>query len=262
MTVELEQAKLKRDASVLKIATPNPVCCDEGATIADLVNLMLESGMRRIPIVSEGELKGILSTWDVLDAFLRREDFSKPVSTIVIRDVIWCSADDTIGFVLQKLKLSRRGGFPVLRDKKIVGIVTERDYIKAFANVKFGTRVSEAMTPNPLFIAPGLSVMDCLKSLVNTRFRRLPVVKDSKLRGIVTTADLLHFIHANNYELEALKGSADQVIKKRVYTESPGKDLSQAIKKMIRYKVGGLVITEDDAVRGILTERDVLVEIV
>jgi predicted transcriptional regulator len=260
--IELEKAGLERDASILRIATPDPVCCDERASIAEFVDLIFESGMRRIPIVSRGRLTGLLSTSDILDAFLRSEDFSNPVSTIMVRDVIYCLATDTIGFVLQKMKLSRRGGFPVLKGKRVVGIVTERDFIKPFAKLKFGVRVGDSMTPNPLFISPELSILDCLKSLVNTRFRRMPVVRNGELVGLVTTADLLRFIHEREYEQEALRKPLSLVIVKMVRTISPAEDLGRAVQRMIKHGIGGLIVTEDSRVKGILTERDVLVEII
>jgi len=58
---------------------------------------------------------------------------------------------DSIEFVLQKIKLSRRGGLPILKKRKLVGMVSERDFVKYFDKVKFGKNVGEIMTKKPFF---------------------------------------------------------------------------------------------------------------
>lgn len=260
--IELEAAGLRRDASVLDIASPHPVCLEENCSIKQLVELMLNTGLRRIPILSKQKLIGILTTWDVLDAFLRREDFDQPVGRIAVRDVIVCSAQESVEDVLYKFKLSRRGGFPVLKDGKVVGMVTEHDFIKRFAHVRFNVQVSDAMTPNPLFLTPKLSLLECFRSLVSTRFRRLPIVEQKKLVGILTTADILRYLHEHAYDWQSLERDSNTLIKKEVFTIEPEAELSDAIKLMLRQRVGGLVVSKEGEVKGILTERDILVEIV
>jgi CBS domain-containing protein len=262
MTVELEAGGLKREDPILKIAIPKPVCCGEAETLRALVDKMVESGFRRIPIISDGKMVGILTSLDVLDAFLRREDFDQPVSTIMVRDVIYCRPDDTIGHVLQKFKLSRRGGFPIVKGGKPVAIVTERDIIQHFCQVSFGVKVRDVMTPKPLFISARVHILDCLKSVVNTRFRRLPVVENEKVMGLVTTGDLLRYIRTNGYAFDSLDEPLNRVIKKPIFTVPADEDVQEAVKIMIDKKVGGLLILEGDRLEGIITERDILMEII
>lgn len=263
MTVKLEDAGLDRFKRITEIGNMDPTYCEEDLRISELVEKMVKTGYRRMPIVSKDKtLVGILTTSDVLDAFLKNENFEDKVSTIMIRDVIFCEIDDTLDFVLQKFKLSRRGGFPIVSDRKLAGVISERDFVKHFSDVNFNMKVEECMTKKPFFIQPNISIFDCLKTLVNTHYRRLPIVENDKLVGITTTADLITYIYKNNYDRDAMDEAMDAVIIKDVYTIEKEKDLSDVVKLMKVKNVGGILVVDGDKLEGIVTERDILEEII
>ena len=201
---------------------------------------------------------------DILDSFLRGQKFDEKISTIMTRDIIFCESEDSIGYVLQKFKISRRGGLPILdKKKRIVGMVSERDFVKYFSNVEFGTKVEEIMTGKPFFVPPSISILDCLKSLVNTHYRRLPVVEDKKLIGIVTGIDFLRHIKEKDLNISNFKTSVGQILIKDVISISKEKDVSEAIRLMKTKDIGGIpVIDENKNLDGIITERDILEEII
>jgi CBS domain-containing protein len=180
----------------------------------------------------------------------------------MIRDVIFCEENDPIEFVLQKIKLSRRGGLPILKKKKVIGMVSERDFVKYFDKVKFEKTVSEIMTKKPFFISSSTSIFDGLKSIVNTHYRRLPVVEDNKLEGIVTAIDFLSYIKENKFEFEALDEPINKIMRKDIYTVNAEVDISEAVIEMKQKNVGGLLVVKDKKLEGIITERDILEEIV
>jgi len=260
--MRLEFGGLKRDQKIITVANLNPTCAEEKESIRNVAEKILKTGHRRIPITSKGKLVGIITSMDILDAFLRREDMNREVSTIMVREVIFCEKDESMEFVLQKFKISRRGGFPIVdEDEKVIGIVTERDFVRRFANVEFGVKVEDVMTKKPLYLKGNITILDGLKTIVNTRYRRIPLLEDGKLVGIVTAGDILRFIYENNFEHTPLllQGS---IFRKKVYSIDKNLDVSDAIKKMIEYDVGGLsVVDENGRLEGIITERDVLEEI-
>jgi CBS domain-containing protein len=261
--MELEKAGLNRESPITTIGNLTPVYIFEWQNIFSLIDLILEKQIRRIPVVNKKiELVGIITTMDILDAFLRRQEFSDAVSSIMIRDVIFCEESDSIGFVLQKIKLARRGGLPILKKKKLVGVVSERDFVKYFDKVNFGKSVREIMTKKPFFIPPSISILDGLKSMVNTHYRRLPVVENKNLEGIVTAIDFLTYIKENKFEFEALDEPINKIMRKEVYTINEEADISEAIGEMKRKNVGGLLVVKDKKLEGIITERDILEEIV
>jgi len=261
--IELEKAGLDRFQKIMKIATPNPVYCEDSEKIVDAASKIAKFGYRRLPILSRKKLVGVITISDILGAFLRKENFDDSISNIMTRDVIFCDANETINYVLQKFKISRRGGFPVLDRGELVGMVSERDFVKHFSDVQFGTRVEDVMTKKPFFIASNLSILDAFKSIVNTHYRRLPVVDNNILAGIVTTIDFLRYIVKNNFNFSTLDQGVEYIIIKDVFTITKEKDVSEAVKIMKSNNIGGLPVTDKNLkLEGIIAERDILEEIV
>jgi len=258
--MELEKAGLNRFKKIVAITKLDLVFSKDSDSINKVVKKILSTGYRKIPILSKSKLVGLVAITDILDAFLRKQIFDERISSIMTRDVIFCDANDTIGFALQKFKLSRRGSFPVLQNKKLVGMVSERDFVKYFADLDFGIKVEEAMTRKPFFLSSSATTQDCLKSIVNTRYRRLPILQNKKLVGLVTAIDLLKYITEKGISLGQ---PVDSIMIKDVVSISKSKDLSEAIKIMRSRDIGGIpVIDKAYKLEGIITERDILEEIV
>lgn len=92
---------------------------------------------------------------------------------------------------------------PVLREKKLVGIITERD-VKQFApsllsrtsaeeynQIMETTPISRVMTREPITLKPDQPVFDAATILHSKRVGCLPVVQNGELVGILTTTNLL-----------------------------------------------------------------------
>lgn len=263
MSVNLRSAGLDYHQKIIAIASKEPVFCKESDTINKVVDKIVSTGHRRIPIVSKhGGVVGVITKSDILDAFLRKEDFDSEVSEIMVRDPILCNVDEQLDRTLQKFKLSRRGGFPVVDGKRLVGMISERDFVKQLLGIDIGISVEAVMTRKPFIIQPNISILDCLKIMVNTHYRRLPVVADGRAVGIVTSEDLLRYIYKHKYNFEALDEPLEKVMVRDVFTIRKGDDLSVAIKIMETKGVGGLLVVGDDKrLEGIITERDILKKI-
>ncbi|MEM5829220.1 MAG: CBS domain-containing protein [Candidatus Aenigmatarchaeota archaeon] len=264
MSIDLSLAGLDRKQKIIHFSELNPTFCFEGERIIEVVDKIIEKGHRRLPILTKDKkLVGIITTMDILGAFLRKQNFQDPISTIMNREVIFCDADETLGNVLLKFKFSRRGGFPITKNGKLVGMISERDIVRRFSSVNFGIKVEEVMTRKPFFLSPTTSILDAIKSMVNTHYRRLPLVEDKKLVGIFTSADAISYLRKNNFSFSNLLLPLIPTFEKNVYYIEKEKDLSEAIKEMVKRDVGGLpVVSEDNTLEGIITERDILEEIV
>jgi predicted transcriptional regulator len=179
------------------------------------------------------------------------------------RDVIFVHHDDPIGLAIQKMKISRRGRLPILKKKKLVGVVSEYDVIKYFAHRELLVKVSDVMTRKPFFIAHTLSLFDVLRILTNTKYRRLPVVENGKVIGIVTASDILKYLRNSDFNTSDLFHPVDSLLRKKVFSVDKHKDLSEAIRKMLVHNVSGLLVLEEgDKLEGIITERDIINQIV
>jgi CBS domain-containing protein len=92
--------------------------------------------------------------------------------------------------VLKILKRTGISGVPVVKNKKIVGIITRKDLLRKPEETQLGL----LMTPKPISIGPDAEIRQAARLLVEHRIRRLPVVEDGHLLGLISVSDLIHAI--------------------------------------------------------------------
>ena len=81
------------------------------------------------------------------------------------------------------------GNLIVMRDEKIVGIVTERDVIKNISSL--GSRVSSIMSKNVITIDKNDSLENAAELMAEKKIKRLPVLNKGELVGIITATDII-----------------------------------------------------------------------
>jgi len=101
--------------------------------------------------------------------------------------------DATLGEVAVLMKQEDCGSIPVVEDGRLVGIVTDRDIV--IRGVAAGSdpktqRVSTVMSADPVTIRPDDDLADAEKVMADRQIRRLPVVENGKLVGIIVTAQI------------------------------------------------------------------------
>jgi CBS domain-containing protein len=264
MSIELEKAGLDRSQPIIRYSQSHPIYCDETETTQQSIERMLKTGHRRLPVVTrKHEFVGMITVTDILDLFLRGQQLNDKLSLVVNRDVLTSKPTDSLGVVLQKFKLSRKGAFPILEGRKLVSIVSERDIVYQFKNVDFGIKVEEAMTKKPLVLKPTVRILDAMKSVVNSHYRRLPIVDGKKLVGIITATDLMAYLKAKNFSPTILDEELEKIMIQSVQTISKDIDLHEAIQAISKKEIGGIpVVDGNNHLEGLLTERDILDEIV
>jgi CBS domain-containing protein len=111
------------------------------------------------------------------------------VADLMTKDVLTVEPSDTIGEAAEKMHAANVGAVVVVEDMvRIVGIITERDLLRAVAQrVRAAeARVRQWMTENPLTIEPETTIEEAAEIMFENNFRHLPVVKDGRPLGIVS----------------------------------------------------------------------------
>jgi CBS domain-containing protein len=115
------------------------------------------------------------------------------VKDLMTSDPAKVGPDDVIAMAATLMKQEDCGAIPVVRDGTLVGIVTDRDIaIRAVAAGRDAktTKVSEIMSADPITIAPDADVREAAATMATSQIRRLPVVENGQLLGIIVTAQL------------------------------------------------------------------------
>ncbi len=112
---------------------------------------------------------------------------------IMQRQVETLPSDLPLDAARQIFSRSHHRGFPILEDRRLVGILSRTDLNRVTQQQKPGdTLIRDVMTPQPLTVSPTASLSDVLYILNRSHISRLPVLDGRKLIGIITRADIIH----------------------------------------------------------------------
>lgn len=95
---------------------------------------------------------------------------------------------------VQLLGEKQIGALPVLRDTLVIGIISERDIVRAVYRQGLAVLekpVEEVMTRDVIVISAETTLEDCMQLMTDHHFRHLPVLDGDKLVGIVSIRDLI-----------------------------------------------------------------------
>lgn len=86
------------------------------------------------------------------------------------------------------------GALIVIEGEKIVGLITERDYVRKIvlmARSSKETPVRDIMTSQVMYVRPDQTSEECMALMTENRLRHLPVMDKGKLAGVVSIGDLV-----------------------------------------------------------------------
>ena len=105
-----------------------------------------------------------------------------------------CTVDPeaTVGEAATLMGERHVGSVIVLEGGRLVGILTERDVVRALSNSHDAPQrpVVEWMSKDPSTVSPDTKVRDALRTMVDSGFRHLPIVDGDKVVGLVSIRDL------------------------------------------------------------------------
>jgi CBS domain-containing protein len=90
------------------------------------------------------------------------------------------------------------GSLPVIADDKLVGMVTDRDLVLHVVAKDLDPHkvpVSDVCSEHPITVGPDERLDDALQRMAKDQVRRLPVVEDGRLVGILAQADVARTAH-------------------------------------------------------------------
>ena len=159
--------------------TVNVVTVEPSATVRDIATLLLERNISAVPVVdSEGKILGIVSEGDLM---------RRPEADTEQRKRSWW-----LGFVTGSAE-------------------SAGEYAKTH-----GHRASDVMTRNVVVIEEDVPVSEIAQTLEEKHIKRVPVVQDGRLVGIVSRANLLRALATRKDEPLAAVSESDQAIQERL----------------------------------------------
>jgi CBS domain-containing protein len=128
------------------------------------------------------------------------------VSEIMTKAAVIDQPGDTLVEAARKMWEQQTGSLLVLDGADLVGILTERDILKAVATgtALEDTRISQVMSKDLISVGPGTSLREAAKIMADRWIRHLPVLDEGKLVGVLSQRDLAGVLAGALNEPEAL----------------------------------------------------------
>ncbi|RZN14854.1 MAG: CBS domain-containing protein [Methanosarcinales archaeon] len=147
------------------------------------------------------------------------------VKDVMNTNVITCTPEETVKNAAQVLKKRRISGLPVVKNNRLVGIVTETDILKLLKNPS----VSEDLwLPSPFEVI------------------------EVPLRELIGWEELKH-------SLESIENKpVEKIMTKKVYTVSPEDSIETASEKMVKHRINRLPVMENEKLAGIVARGDII----
>lgn len=124
--------------------------------------------------------------------------------------------------------------------------------------------VSDWMTRKVITIAPDSSMSDAVKLMKEKKIKHIPVIKDEKLKGIISDRDIREFSPSKAtsldvYELHYLLATTKvkELMKTGVFTITTDSPIEEAAMLMYDNSIGSLPVIENGRVAGIISDRDI-----
>lgn len=274
----------EHEGDIMAVATKDVVTVPPTTTIMGAIKTMTGKGFRRVPVTDAGtnRLEGVVTSVDVID-FLGGGDknllverrfkgnllaaINADVREIMRQNVSHLMENAKISDALVMMNEEGVGGIPVLsKDGRVRAICTEKDFVKLLAGIHASKSVGEYMSKKVKTVPADTTIFDAAKVMVSEGIRRLPVVKDSILIGVVTASDIMNFVGSGSVFNKLVTGNIHEafdapvssLISKDVVWASSDMDIGEAAAIMIKKNVGSIPIIDNGILCGIFTERDIV----
>ena len=247
------------------------ITVDKDQSLSDALKLLRKHNVSRLPVTNNKELVGIISERDIANKLGSGKYESMPasrlhISSVMVKDVITVPETMQLEEVAKIMLDKGIGSVPVMKDDKMIGIVSKADFVTLAVGIAFDKiTVKEIMSKDLVVVSPAERIIHARRQMIESHVGRLPVVEDEKVVGMITSKDLMRaFIDFRKKVPEKYqKSQIKELLVEDIMSSNPSyvsKDMaiSEVAKIMMDTGFNGLPVVEDGKIVGIITQTDVL----
>ena len=129
------------------------------------------------------------------------------VKDIMTKNVISISVDNSVLEAAEIMSSNQLGCLVIINRELPIGIVTERDIVRRVVAKKLplDTKISEIMSQSLITVDADASLKEAARLMSSNKIRRLPVLKQNKLVGIVVASDFVRNLGKKSVSEEILE---------------------------------------------------------
>ncbi len=172
------------------------------------------------------------------------------IEEVMVKEVSYAELPGSRDEVLEILKTKHISGVPIVKNGEVVGIVTRTDLLKNPEE----EQIAILMTRNPVTISPEKSIVEAVRVILENNIRRLPVVENHSLVGLITIADIVGAIARLNITTQISEYTGNNVVS--VWSETPISVVG-AIMELADVKAVP-ILDSNLALVGVATDKDLI----
>lgn len=178
---------------------------DEDMDLIDVAKLMQDNGIGSAPVKnSDGELTGIVSKADFLTLATGKAFDKVLVKDVMSKNIVSLTEYDRVVHARRLMLDHKVGRLLVINDDELKGILTSKDLIRLFIDVKKNVPdkyqktqlkekyIEDIMASKPLYVGVDDTISSLVNLMIETGYNGLPVLNsDNTVAGIITQTDIL-----------------------------------------------------------------------
>lgn len=280
--LQFDSRHAKSTSEVAGVASPDVVTVPPTTTIMGAIKTMIFYGFSRLPIADAGtkRLIGFVTSVDIVDFLggglrhsLLRERYggsiiraiNADITEIMSTNLTYADEKSSLNDVIKLMYERNVGGLPIVdSERHIKAIITEEDFVRFCSGLETGHSVEAFMSPNVVTAPAQTTIEKMTRMIIQKGFRRMPVVQDGVLMGMVTASDIMKYMGSGEAFEKVITGDIGEVmkqpikslIKRSLMATEKKTDLGSAARKMRDNEIGSLPVMDRGSLAGILTERD------
>lgn len=244
---------------VRDIMTSDVCTIDPDRTIVDGAAIMADNTISCLIVCRRNDLLGVVTETDLLKrAVAQGDDFRQmTVAQVMSRPLYTVQADLGVleaGRLMEDRKIRRL----VVLDEHghLAGILTQTDLVRAMTTYNMGKEIAEIMTQDVAVVSSGVTVQQAARVMARQNISCVIAMEGETVGGVFTERDLLKRVLAANRDPG--QTLLRDVMSNRVVSVSASCSIVTASRLMDQRKIRRLVVMEDGALRGLITQTDVL----
>ena len=182
------------------------------------------------------------------------------IKNLMSTTLITIDKDQNLSDALKLLRKNRISRLPVLNNKELVGIISERDIAKKLGSSKYESmpasrlHVSSVMVKDIISVPKSLRLAEVANIMLENGIGSVPIMEEGKMVGIVSKADFVTLAIDGEYDKICTK----EKMTKGIISISPSERLVHARRVSIDSNVGRLPVIDVEELVGMITSKDLM----
>lgn len=252
---------------VRDVMTTDLITVDKDRNLKDVLHLMEQHRVTKIPVTENGKLVGIVTDGRIADKLgrahnKRTQTATFHASSVMDKDFVRAHPDEDLANLLVDVGKPGLTMIPVCKGDQLVGVVTKSDLLPL---VESDQPLGDLMTRELQTVAPAERIVHARRLILDHEVARLPVLEGGHVRGMIAEHEIANafagFKDADTSVQKAMVRDlhvGDYMVRD-VVTAPPDLPAAAAARMMMERHVGALpIVNGGGTIQGIVTRTDLI----